>query len=251
MTIDGCTFDGDNLDLTGGYPMGGADINTNAAIDNGGYYVLDHLRVQNNIIRNLLYSSIYLDTPYGENHSSNYIVHNLFDNMWEGIQIYAAETDVSYNVFNNVTRGVSYHQVSIAPDAGFTPQIANNVVNVVYNWVDTNRNVGIFVNGRSGTAAPFSITGNTVNTPVAMPTGKVYWGYTSGRHGRQGVTFTGNTVNGAGNCDVGLWAWYIDSSNPVVLGGGGGGGLYNIKTTGVLLTNYHDTWGAGPTARSP
>lgn len=242
VTLDGCTFDGDNPLLTGGTPLGAADINTNAAIDNSGYYDLDHLRVQNNIIRNFLYSSIYVSNTGGAKNGGNYIVHNLFDNMWEGIQLVAADTDISNNVFSNVTRGVGLHSVISAPDAGFVPQIANNVVNVVYNWTSTSRNVGIWVNGRSGTAAPFSVSNNTINTPNAM-TGYEYWGYyLQNVTGDRALTFSGNTVNGGGNCDVGLRVVGLSSSAPVVATGGG---LYNIKTTGVYLNNYTCTTGWG------
>ncbi len=102
--------------------------------------------------------------------------------------------------------------------------------------------MAIWVNGRSGTAASFSVSNNTVNTPSAM-TGKEFWGfYLQNVTGDRALTFSGNTVNGGGNCDVGLYAHGLSTSTPIVATGGG---LYNIKTTGVYLNNYACTSGWG------
>jgi len=132
--------------------------------------------------------------------------------------------------------------VIVAADPGFVPRIANNTVNVVYNWASTTRNVAIWVNGRAGTAALFSVSNNTVNTPAAM-TGYEYWGYyLQNVTGDRILTFSGNTLNGYGNCDVGLRVAGLSSSVPV---DATGGGLYEVKTAGVHLNNYTCTTGWG------
>jgi parallel beta-helix repeat protein len=251
VTIDGFTFDGDNPGIFGGEPLGGADVNANAAVDNyndtsGLFEQIGYMKVENNIIQNFLWSSVYLDVDYNSTNSSgNYIRYNHFDNMWESVQTYAAHADISGNVFDNVTRGISMHQVIVAADAGFVPQITNNTVNVVYNWASTSRNTGIWVNGRQAPAPDLLVSGNVVNTPNSMA-GYEYRAYSIYNITDDAVLeFTNNTLNGAGNTHIGLYVWGTSSANPVVVSGGA---FNDVKDAGIFINNDDPTWGPADTA---
>ena len=160
VTIEGLLLDGDNAHLGGGYNVGAADVNVSEGIANGTYdsdynfhgYAISHLVIQDNVIENMPYQGVYLEEALGSASSFNYIQHNLFDNMWEGIQTYAIHTDISYNTMDAVRSGLSVHGTIAAPQSGFTPQIGNNVINL--QWLDyvtdpsVTSGVGIWVNYR-------------------------------------------------------------------------------------------------------
>jgi hypothetical protein len=251
VTIDGFLFNGDNPTLNGGYHVGTgtAEANTSAAIQNTDFWTtdfaqIDHLRVQNNIFKNISYDGIYLEVNLGSANGYNYILNNKFDTMWEGVQTYAMPTVISDNTFVSVNRGLSVHAETTAPLAGFTPAIANNTFTIGEWWpaeIARVYSAGIWVNYRRGDGVPLDVTGNVVNTPVAAP-GKVMRGlYALNLSGNGSVDFINNTVNGNGYCHQGMYVAMVPGAGTVTLQGGA---LNNIREEGVMATTS-DYWGTG------
>jgi autotransporter-associated beta strand protein len=248
ITIDGFLLDGDNPALNAGYDAGGVDVNAAAAIQNGVYPALvdiDHLTVQNNILRNTSYDDVYVELTFGLTNGWNYIQRNQFETAWEGLQTYAVHAVIADNVFTNVNRGMSLHGTITQAPTGFTPVISNNVVTIGElwppSWVGRLRSIGIWVNYRRGNAAPLEVIGNVVNTPVAAPTGKTLRGlFALTVDGAGKIDFIDNTVNGEGNCMQGLYAFACPSNNAVTVHGGA---LNNINDVGILVQTTDPDWG--------
>ena len=254
VRIDGFTIDGAS-GLGGGTLVGAVSVNGGVGIQNG-YYTdvnptthdlveADHLTIDNNIFKNHTYGGIFLWELYGVNHSWNYIRNNSFDNMWEGLQLYAMHADVSQNTFTSVNRGLSMHQVSVAADAGFVPQIVNNNITIAWNNLADTRDSGLWVNGRHDTAPALAVSGNTVNVLASMGTQTFRGLFISDVTDACTVSLVNNVVNGNGFANIGLQAWDITSTSPVILTGGS---LNNIQSIGVLAENDDPDWGVANTA---
>jgi len=245
LTLDGFLFNGDNPALTGGNPVGSADVNTSEGICNGPalgpYNQIDHINIQNNIFNNFDYQAIYLEVAFNSNHSWNYVKNNKFDNMWEGVQTYALHTDVSYNTFTGVDRALSMHAVHAAADPGFVPQIANNTVSITWK-TGYSRNIGIWVNYRDGTAPDLEVKDNTINCSDPSLIGKNFYGfYALTIKDNRIVSFSNNTITGAGNCSRGFYMSNCPSSNVTL----SGGAFNNIRDYGILMVNNDLSWGDG------
>jgi parallel beta-helix repeat protein len=242
VSIKGLYLDGDNPAITGGEDVMGADVNMSDGIQNGPtygtYYQIDHLNIENNIFRNFTYDGVFIRTTFGVDRAFNYIHHNYFENMWEGIQTYAIQADISDNKFISVNRGLSIHAVNVATDPLFVPRIANNDVTIDWTNPYNNFEIGIWVNYRSGSAPDLDVTNNTVTCPVgSIPAGKNFSGlYVMTISNDRKVTFAGNIVNGNGICNTGLYAGNISSNNVRITGGS----LDNIKANGVIADNYNE-----------
>ena len=245
LVLDGFLFNGDNPALNSGYAVGSADVNTSEGICNGPalgpYNQIDHINIQNNIFNNFDYQAIYLEVAFNSNHSWNYIKNNKFDNMWEGVQTYALHTDISFNTFTGVDRALSMHAVHAATDPGFVPQIANNTVSITWKTAYS-RNIGIWVNYRDGDAPALEVKDNTINCSDASLIGKNFFGfYALTLRDDRIVTFSDNTITGAGNCSRGFYMTNCPSSNITLTGGA----FNNIRDYGILMVNNDPTWGAG------
>ena len=258
IRIDGFTLDGNNpaLPVLGDDQfVGGVAVDAGNGIQNGvygsgpapsyGLVNVDHITIDNNIFRNNSYAGVYLWDTYGVNNSWNYARNNYFVNMWEGIQTYALHADISNNTFDSVNRGLSMHQVNVAADPGFVPQIVNNNITISLNS-DDSRNCGLWVNGRQAGAPALAVSGNTVNVPASMGSqsfsGLIIWDVVDACQ----VSLANNTVNGFGNANIGVDAWNITSTSPVILSGGS---LNNIQNIGVEALSYDDPqWGPANTA---
>jgi len=234
ITIDGLLFDGDNTSLGGGVPVGAADVNIAEAIQNSPSYLgpfaqIDHLTIQNNRIRNSSYQGIYLEVDFNSNHSWNYIQNNCFENMWEGIQIYALQVDISNNTFTDVNRGLSHHGHNVACDVGFTPRISDNSIALgpPNTWAPgLTRNVALWVNYQRGNATALTVSNNLIDVPYAPPVGKYFMGIECLTvDGGRTVDFINNTVTGDGNCSRGFYVTTCDSSSQVTVTGGSYSGI--------------------------
>ncbi|MBK7375304.1 MAG: hypothetical protein IPJ02_07055 [Chitinophagaceae bacterium] len=249
VSFKGFLLNGDNPGITGGVNVGGADVNTSAGMQNapiwsGPFTQVNHLDIQNNIFYNFDYQAVYLEVDYNTNQSFNYIRNNRFENMWEGIQTYAMHTDISDNVFVDVDRALSIHGTNVAADAGFVPRISNNDVSI--SWKITNpaytRNVGIWVNYRSGTAPALSVDNNTIHYLVAPPAGKTWIGfYGLTLTDNRVVTFSNNTIDGQNNANTGYYFSNVPSNNVSVTGGS----ISDVKDYGIRIVNNDATWGSG------
>jgi len=244
VDLRGLAFDGDNPALTGGYlvpPGTGVDVNVSTGIQNGPtygtYFQINHLNVANNKFRNFSYDGMYIETTFGVDQSWNTFHNNYFTNMWEGIQTYAMQADISDNVFNLVNRGIGMHAVSVAADAGFVPKIFHNQITIAWTSGNT-RDCGIWVNYREGTAPELDVTNNTITCPPgSIPSGKYFSGlYVMTINGDRNVTLSGNTVNGNSLCNTGLYTANITSDNVKITLGS----LNNIKENGVIADNYNE-----------
>ncbi len=262
VRIDGFTIDGNNPALPVPSPdtdqlVGGVRIHAGEGIQNGvygsgpapmyGLVNVDHITIDNNIIRNNSYQGIYIWDTYGVNNSWNYIRRNGFDTMWEGLQIYAMHAIISDNTFNNVRRGLSCHQVNTAPDEGFTPVISGNTVNVAGNlnvYTDGGTyGTGIWINGRDGLAPSLTVSNNTINAPNPMPTGKIFRGFTLwSTSGDRELILSGNTVNANSAGQFGVYGWLLTSTIPPRVTGGA---INNVTDTALFVDTYDNdpTWG--------
>jgi len=218
VIIKGMEFNGDNPDLSGGYAVGTADVNTSEGIMNGPVWYgpfaqIDHLTIENNVFQNFDYQAVYLEVALGSNHSWNYITHNKFINMWEGIQTYAIFSDMSDNRFEGCDRAISTHGTNVACDPAFVPRISYNYI--VPTWKTTySRNNAIWVNYRRGTAPDLSVDHNTIDCSDPSMAGQNYFGFyaltiTDDRK----VTFSDNVIMVAGNCNIGLYMSSCPSHN--------------------------------------
>ncbi|HRT09766.1 MAG TPA: right-handed parallel beta-helix repeat-containing protein, partial [Candidatus Paceibacterota bacterium] len=255
IVIDGFLLDGHNPNLpadVGDYDANGVIVHAPAAVQNGAYpdltSQLSHLTVQNNIIRNFSYDGIYLELPLGTENGWNYIGNNLFDTMWEGLQTYAVHAVITNNTFASCNRGLSLHGVITAAPAGFAPLVGDNVLTIA-EWWPVNQLPGrvnadgIWINYRRGNAAELNVVGNTINTPVAAPSGKNIRGlFALTIDGDAKVNLVDNTVNGQGYCLSGVYVSGCWSNGAVkVLGGT----LDQIKSSGVLAQTLDPNWGEG------
>ncbi|MBS1550701.1 MAG: hypothetical protein JST15_01370, partial [Bacteroidetes bacterium] len=243
--MDGFLLNGDNPGLNSGNPVGGADVNTSEGICNGPalgpYFQIDHIDLQNNIFNNFDYQAVYLEVTFNTNRSWNYIKNNRFNNMWEGVQTYAMHADISYNTFTGVDRALSMHSVHAATDAGFIPQIAYNTVSITWK-TGYSRNIGIWVNYRDGNAPALDVKNNTINCSDASLIGKNFYGfYALTIADNRTLTFSDNTITGAGNCSRGFYMTNCPSSNVSI----SGGSFSNIRDYGIMMVNNDLTWGAG------
>jgi hypothetical protein len=251
VTIDGLFLDGSNASLPGGYKANGVPVHASAGIQNGTYPDLadiERITIRNNIITNISYDGICLDRYqyFGTSSAWNYIRNNKLANMWEGILTYAVDSVIANNVISNVTHGLGVHCVTTCAPKGFFPLIASNTLTIAQWWpveIQATRAPGIWVNYRRECASPIAVVGNVINTPVTPPVLKSVVGlFALTVDGNGKVDFIGNTVNGDGNCTVGLLAsscWNRDSVRIL------GGSFKNIKSKGVLADTIDSKWGPG------
>ncbi len=248
--IKGFTIDGDNPGLSGGTNVFGIDVNARGGICNGlfngPYSQVDNLRFENNIFKDFISDGIYIENSFGANYSWNYLVNNQFDKMREGVQTYALHADISGNFMTHVNRGISIHGTNTACDDGFVPKINNNDITLSWQWVHPslsgNRAIGIWVNYRRQNAADLIVNTNIIRFPEAISGGISAWGiYSITMDDNRKVTYTGNSVIGAGNCNIGYYTSAVSSPNVKVTGGS----LSGIKDYGVLATTNDPVWGAG------
>jgi hypothetical protein len=242
VVIDGLTFDSQNPAFTNApaYGAGSHAVYSSAAIQNTAFWTnsfaqIDHVTIQNNIIRNFSYDGIYLELDLGRVNGFTYIQNNKFDTIWEGLQIYAVHSVIASNTMVGVNRGLSVHGISFPASTGFTPLILSNSFTIA-QWWPTNisrlRAQGIWINYRRDSAPPLLVSGNVVNTPAAAPPGKTLRGLYALNVADAGtISFLNNTVNGAGNCMAGFVASSCWSNNAVQILGGS---FNNILQNGVL-----------------
>jgi hypothetical protein len=248
VTIKGFTIDGDNTSISGGTNVFGADVNARAGICNGlfngPYYQIDHLTVQNNIIKDFTSDGVYVENTFGTSRSFNYIKNNKFEKMREGVQTYALHADISNNCMSSVNRGLSIHGTNTASDPLFTAAINDNTIAISWAWVypGLTRGVGIWVNYRRDNASDLVVNNNTISFPDAIPMGNTAWGiYSLTMDNNRTVTYTNNTVTGSGNCNIGYYTTAVSSTNVKVVGGS----MTGIIDYGVLATTNDAVWGAG------
>ena len=251
VVIEGLFLDGGNPGLAGGYNANGVRVHAAAGVQNGTYPDLEDVEgitVRNNIITNISYDGICLDRYqyFGTSSGWNYIRNNLLANMWEGILTYSLDSVIDHNVISNVTHGLSVHCVNTPAPKGFLPLVASNILTIAQWWpaeIEAARAPGIWINYRRDNASPIEVRGNVINTPVAPDPFRSIIGLyalTVDGHGR--ITFIDNTVNGAGNCSIGLLACSCSSYGSVRFLHGT---LNNIRGTGVLADTLDARWGPG------
>lgn len=251
VIVDGLFLDGNNPVLAGGYDANGVRVHAAAGVQNGVYpdlWDVEGITIRNCIITNISYDGICLDRyPYFATSSDwNYIHDNKLVNMWEGILTYALDSVIANNVITNVTHGLSVHCVETPAAKGFQPLVASNLLTIAQWWpveIDVARAPGIWINYRRGRAAPLDVVGNVVSTPAAPgPLQTVIGLYALTVDGDGKINFINNTVNGAGNCSMGVLAANCWSNSAVqVLQCS----LNNIRDSGALADTLDAKWGAG------
>lgn len=251
VVIDGMFLDGSNPGLTGGYNANGVRVHAAAGVQNGVYPDLadvEGITIRNGIITNISYDGICLDRYqyFGTSSGWNYIRNNKLANMWEGILTYALDSVIANNVISNVTHGLGVHCVDTASPKGFQPLVVSNALTIAQWWpveIDAARAPGIWINYRRDRASPINVVGNVVSTPVAPGPFKTIIGlYALTVDGNGKINFIDNTVQGAGNCSIGLLAASCWSNAAVKV-------LHcsfeNIRGTGVLADTLDAKWGPG------
>jgi hypothetical protein len=251
VIIDGLFLDGCNPRLLGGYDANGVRVHAAAGVQNGSYPDLadvEGITIRNTIITNISYDGICLDRYqyFGTSSAWNYIRNNKLSNMWEGILTYAVDSIIDNNVISNVTHGLGVHCVTTAAPKGFVPLVASNVLTIAQWWpveIQVARAPGIWINFRRERASPIEVVGNVINTPRAAPSLKTIIGlYALTVDGKGKISFIDNTIEGDGNCNVGMLAANCWSNNSVKLVRGS---LRKIRGTGVLADTLDPRWGAG------
>ena len=251
VVVDGLLLDGGNPALVGGYNANGVRVHAAAGVQNGSYPDLEDVEgitVRNNIITNISYDGVCLDRyPYfGTSSGWNYIRNNRLVNMWEGILTYAMDSVIDHNVISNVTHGLSVHCVDTAAPKGFLPLVASNSLTIAQWWpveIAAARAPGIWINFRRDRASPIEVIGNVINTPAPPDPFRTIIGlYALTVDGNGKVTFTDNTVNGGGNCSVGVLASSCWSNGAVRLLHSR---LNDIRGTAVLADTLDPKWGPG------
>ncbi len=278
VSIKGLCLDGDNPsipgdELNGNESVMGVNVNMSEGIQNGPlyftFYDIDHLNIENNIIRNFAWDGILMQDTYDVDHPFNYIHNNYFTNMWEGIQVYAMEADISDNVLMSVNQGIFLDAFTVATDPLFTPRIYNNRITMAETYPYEDPQPGqeefgpylgsaIKIVWYSGTAPALLVSNNVINCPDAVPEEKEFFGiYASDIQDNRIVTFENNTINGGGNITEGLHMMNCPS-NFITLRGGSfndikksGVRAYNLSTSGggyqinLTLDNAHITMEPG------
>jgi hypothetical protein len=253
VVIDGFLLDGHNpippLNFGTGYNANGVQVYAAAGVQNGYYPDLlldvDHITIQNNIIRNISYDGVYLDRYpfFGTASGWNYVQRNKFENMWEGLLTYAVDAVIANNTITNVTHGLSVHGVCVPAPDGFVPRICSNILTIAQWWpteIDVVHAPGIWVNFRRGNASLLSVQTNVIHTPKPAPAGKTIRGLEILTVDEQGkVELVGNIVNGYGNCHEGIYASACWSNDAVTVRGGA---LNNIKNTAIILRTTDPEW---------
>ena len=251
VVIEGLLLDGNNPGLTGGYDANGVRVHAAAGVQNGVYpdlWDVEAITIRNCIITNISYDGICLDRYqyFGTSSGWNYIRNNKLANMWEGILTYALDSVIANNVITNVTHGLGVHCVETAAPKGFQPLVASNTLTIAQWWpveIDVARAPGIWINYRRGRASPIDVVGNVVNTPVAPgPFQTIIGLYALTVDGNGKINFLNNTVNGAGNCNLGVLAADCWSNSSVTVLHCA---LDDIRDTGVLADTLDVKWGPG------
>ncbi len=238
VTVDGFKLDGDNPGLPGGISMGGANVDAAWGVSNWASNSdtwgagLFRVHMQNNILTNFSYIAMELDGPQ-QPAGDNLVQNNLFTNLDPGVTpvykvgigIYTGwnlYTDIVGNHFTDVRRGVQIENNSSA-NPGATMVVENNEV---HSW-----RVGIWYNLHYGSASPITLQDNRMFAE-ATSTSNVGLRLTS-LSGSIIPTVKNNDVTGGW---VGMEAWNVPTSGPVIVEGGTIAGA----ETGVWFTNYED-----------
>jgi hypothetical protein len=209
---------------------------------------VEGITIRNNIITNISYDGICLDRYqyFGTSSAWNYIRNNYLVNMWEGILTYSLDAVIADNVVSNVTHGLGVHCVTTAPPKNFTPLVASNLLWIAQWWpaeISVVRAPGIWINFRSDDAARLDVVGNVIHTPQQAPSLKTIVGlYALTIEQGSGVRFVDNTVEGQGNCTVGLLAASCWSNHSVMISGGA---IKGVRMAGVLADTLDARWGPG------
>ena len=243
VTIDGFTFNGDNPNLTSGYPgTNNADIDAVAAVyqyaDN-----INNLVVKNNIIQNQTYFGVVIfGGSYSAPSTSGNLVHdNLFEDLghydgsmsyalWGGgVLIYNDQyTRITDNVMNNVRIGIqtgNFHDPN--PGDAMYQVIDNNTIQA--------RRRGIFYNLHTGNPAPLTLSNNTISA-LANPNETVWDGILMSSLSDASGIATNNNIDGSGVSvpSEGYEVWNVKSNSPALISGGSITGV----TIGVFANNY-------------
>ncbi|MCX6306917.1 MAG: DUF1565 domain-containing protein [Bacteroidetes bacterium] len=247
--IKGLVFDGNKPGTDVGTDVNGIDVNTSVGIQNGsiggtmaafGQHWIDHLTITYNKFRNFTLQGIYIFDQFGTSYSWNYLNNNNFDNMKEGIQVYAFHALINDNKMTGVNRGISTHSVNTPAASGFTPDIARNDISISWAYTATSRAVGIWNNYQRENASPLSVHNNTIRFPEETPSGSTSIGfYALSMDNERVANYTNNTIIGGGNCNWGFYASGVASHNVTIQGGS----LGNIKDYGVRVANWDPVWG--------
>lgn len=223
-TIDGFTFDGNNPSLNSGILINEGTTDVDACEAIGGYESNSNLTISNNIIKNINYAGIDLDTD-GSASSGNVVTNNLFSDMRPsvyGIGVLAssnAYATISNNVMTGVRVGVQVNGF-YAADPGSSHTISGNQIQSSYK--------GIWDNLASANASSWNITGNTITSFPASNN----WGIqVSAISGTVSATIANNTISGA---RFGYNLFNNPTSNKITITGGTITGVVN----GVVADNY-------------
>ncbi len=241
VTIKGFTIDGDNLGLTGGYAVNGADVNAAKGVQNGTSPMwIDNFIFDNNIVKNIKSQGVYIEGN-GTQSSFNYFRNNKFTNIWnEGIQVVnQIHVDIENNCFNLLNRGISSHTIGTAASSGFAPKISNNTIEISPTG-NTSKSRGIWVNHHYTGAADYDVSGNTITADAAIANDFVGIAISTIVNNTV-VNVRNNTINGNGVGKMGYYLWNTDSHNLIV----SGGSVTGVTQDGVLLTNYDAFLGFG------
>lgn len=210
VTIDGCTVDGDNPDLSGGIALNEADGNALAGVANDpGPAHVQSITVRNNIIKNLIRGVYFTGMDIGS--SGNYIANNLFDNIPSSSPLGRAilipdcfYAEVSGNVMTRVYVGIQ------ADDFHCTGSPALIRDNTIESY-----RLGIWLHDHYGSSSPFTVQDNTVHTVAGASSNVGLW-FTSFRDAAT-ADILNNNVTGALS---GIEAWNLSTSNPLIVNSG-------------------------------
>src|SRR6185369_12889872 len=225
ITIDGFTIDGDNTSLVSGVNFNGANPDASEGI--AAFDGVDHILVQNNIVKNTTYTGLDFDNYNNPTPTSdNLITHNLIQNLGGGGYGYGLGVLIQDNFYANITEN-KMDTVRLGVQTGnffnANPDQANHPGSISNNDIAAYR-AGVFFNLHYANASPFSISGNTITAVADPDLSVVRWHGVAllSQETTASVDVSNNTINGAGTgvTSAGYYVWNTPTSGAITISGG-------------------------------
>jgi len=231
VILDGFTVDGANPLLSGGVSLNGTNVNAATGITTS-----NKLTVQNDIIQNLDQTGILASGNGNSISLGSVFSNNEFDNI-PSLTDSGTGIRVTNDFYATITGNV-LTRVATAIQIDTFSRLAPSQAGIVDSNTATFYESGIYVNNLSGSAAPWTISNNTVTYIPLDSTASSSGGlFLLSMHANSPSTIENNNVIGA-TYGVELWNDWTSAIEVQ-------GGTLTGNQIGVWATNTDPTYGAG------